>query len=30
VMEMAGRAGRRLTWANAGRSAMEVWEEISG
>jgi hypothetical protein len=30
VMEMAGRAGRRLTWANAGRSALDVWEEITG
>jgi hypothetical protein len=30
VMEMAGRAGRRLTWANAGQTAMEAWEEIRG
>lgn len=30
VMEMASRAGRRLTWANAGRTAMEAWEEIRG
>jgi hypothetical protein len=29
VMEMAGRAGRRLTDA-AGRSAAEAWEEIGG
>ncbi len=30
VMEMASRAGRRLTWANASRSAIDAWEEISG
>jgi hypothetical protein len=29
VMEMAGRAGRRITDA-AGRSAAEAWEEIGG
>ncbi len=29
VMEMAGRAGRRITDA-AGRSAVEAWEEIGG
>jgi hypothetical protein len=30
VMEMASRASRRLTWANASQTAMEAWEEISG
>jgi len=30
VMEMAGRAGRRLTWATAGQAAMDAWEEIRG
>lgn len=30
VMEMASRAGHRLTWANAGQTAMEAWEEITG
>lgn len=29
VMEMAGRAGRRITQA-AGQSAWDAWEEISG
>ena len=29
VMEMAGRAGRRITDA-AGQSAFEVWNEIGG
>jgi hypothetical protein len=29
VMEMAARAGRRITEA-AGRSAVEAWEEIGG
>ena len=29
MMEMAGRAGRRITEA-AGRSAVEAWEEIGG
>lgn len=29
VMEMAGRAGRRITDA-AGRSAWDAWEEIGG
>jgi hypothetical protein len=29
VMEMAGRAGKRLTDA-AGQSAVEAWEEIGG
>lgn len=29
VMEMAGRAGRRITDA-AGRSAVDAWEEIGG
>lgn len=29
VMEMAGRAGRRITEA-AGQSAAEAWEEIGG
>ena len=29
VMEMAGRAGRRITDA-AGRSAADAWEEIGG
>jgi hypothetical protein len=29
VMEMAARAGRRITEA-AGRSAVDVWEEIGG
>lgn len=29
VMEMAGRAGKRITDA-AGRSAAEAWEEIGG
>ncbi len=29
VMEMAGKAGKRLTDA-AGRSAAEAWEEIGG
>jgi hypothetical protein len=29
VMEMAARAGRRITEA-AGRSAADVWEEIGG
>jgi hypothetical protein len=29
VMEMAGRAGRRITEA-AGRSASDAWEEIGG
>jgi hypothetical protein len=29
VMEMAGRAGRRITEA-AGRSAAEAWDEIGG
>ncbi len=29
VMEMAGKAGRRITEA-AGRSAMDAWEEIGG
>ncbi len=29
VMEMAGRAGRRITEA-AGQSAVEAWEEIGG
>jgi len=29
VMEMAARAGRRITEA-AGRSAYETWDEISG
>ncbi|HUA14729.1 MAG TPA: hypothetical protein VMG31_05485 [Verrucomicrobiae bacterium] len=29
VMEMAGRAGRRITSA-AGQSAVEAWEEIGG
>jgi hypothetical protein len=29
VMEMAGKAGKRLTDA-AGRSAVEAWEEIGG
>ncbi len=29
VMEMAARAGRRITDA-AGRSAVEAWEEIGG
>jgi hypothetical protein len=29
VMEMAARAGRRLTEA-AGQSAVDVWEEIGG
>jgi hypothetical protein len=29
VMEMAGRAGRRITDA-AGRSAFDIWEEIGG
>jgi hypothetical protein len=29
VMEMAARAGRRITEA-AGRSAVETWEEIGG
>jgi hypothetical protein len=29
VMEMAARAGRRITDA-AGRSAVDAWEEISG
>lgn len=29
LMEMAGRAGRRITDA-AGRSAVDVWEEIGG
>jgi hypothetical protein len=29
VMEMAGRAGRRITEA-AGRTAAEAWEEIGG
>jgi hypothetical protein len=29
VMEMAGRAGKRITEA-AGRSAVEAWEEIGG
>jgi hypothetical protein len=29
IMEMAGRAGRRITDA-AGQSASEVWEEIGG
>lgn len=29
VMEMAGRAGRRITQA-AGQSAVEAWEEIGG
>jgi hypothetical protein len=29
VMEMAARAGRRITDA-AGRGAVDVWEEISG
>jgi hypothetical protein len=29
VMEMAGQAGKRITEA-AGRSSVEVWEEIGG
>jgi len=29
VMEMAGRAGKRITEA-AGRSAVDAWEEIGG
>jgi len=29
VMEMAGRAGKRITEA-AGRSAVEAWEELGG
>lgn len=29
VMEMAGKAGRRITEA-AGRSAIDAWEEIGG
>jgi len=29
VMEMAGKAGRRITEV-AGRSAMDAWEEIGG
>jgi len=29
VMEMAGRAGRRITEA-AGRTAVDAWEEIGG
>jgi hypothetical protein len=29
VMEMAARAGRRITEA-AGRSAVDAWEEIGG
>lgn len=29
VMEMAGRAGKRITEA-AGRSAVEAWKEIGG
>jgi len=29
VMEMAGKAGKRITDA-AGRSAFDAWEEISG
>jgi len=29
IMEMAGQAGRRITDA-AGRSVVEVWEEIGG
>jgi hypothetical protein len=29
VMEMAGRAGRRIT-EGAGRSAAEAWEEMGG
>jgi hypothetical protein len=29
VMEMAGKAGRRITQA-AGRSAFDVWDEIGG
>jgi len=29
VMEMAGRAGRRIT-KSAGRSAVDAWEEIGG
>jgi hypothetical protein len=28
-MEMAGKAGRRLTEA-AGRGAFDIWEEIGG
>jgi hypothetical protein len=29
VMEMAAKAGRRITQA-AGRSAFDVWDEIGG
>ena len=29
IMEMAGRAGRRITEA-AGRSAVEAWDEVGG